>query len=464
MNKAMRKLFTIFFTIALCLCLSAGASVEELSIKLAAINSYLEENFPNTYMPGMSIVIVNADSVLYSRSFGDCESAETPFIIGSISKSFTAAAIMQLAEQGKVDLDAPVSRYLQIGLDNKVTIRHLLNHTSGFLYYQIRRDLTVHESYGEYSYSNLNYTLLGEVIEAVTGLSYGDYMRSNFFEPLSMTNSYTSLHEAVGIAEGHRNLFGFPIKKVFPYPVSDDFNSRVSVPTGYIISGALDVSRYLQAFLRGGEGILSPQSVNTLLYDSVPIPGTNEYYAMGWQETMDYEERLLYHSGLLENYFSIMALLPDSGLGIVTLYNMNDYFVANNLATILTIDVLNILMGVEPSGIGSNDYIIHHLIINLLFFLALLPAIFPLLKLSRWKKTLLGCRPLYLFIKSIALHLLYPLLLLSIPPLLRTPYSAAWAYAADLIIVTVTGAVLALICGAANLVIWVHGRVSVTDN
>ena len=267
-------------TVALCLCLLAEAFTTELSIKLVAVDAYLEQNFSNTYMPGMSIVIVNADSVLYSRSFGNCESVETPFIIGSISKSFTAAAIMQLAEQGRVDLDAPVSRYLQIDLDNKVTIRHLLNHTGGFHSYQTRKDLTVHKSYGGYNYSNLNYTLLGEVIEAVTGSSYGDYMRSNVFAPLSMTNSYTSLHEAEGIAAGHRNLFGFPIKKEFPYPVNGDLNSRVSVPTGYIISSASCLGRYLQAFLREGEGILSPQSVNTLLYDSVPIPGENEFYGL----------------------------------------------------------------------------------------------------------------------------------------------------------------------------------------
>ena len=176
----MKKLF-FFITVALCLCPMTGAFAAELSLKLVAVDAYLEQNFRNTHMPSMSIVIVNADTVLYSKSFGDCENEETPFIIGSISKSFTATAIMQLAEQGKVDLDAPVSCYLQIDLDNKVTIRHLLNHTSGFHRYQIRKDLTVHKSYGEYSYSNLNYTLLGEVIEVVTGLSYGDYMRGNVF-------------------------------------------------------------------------------------------------------------------------------------------------------------------------------------------------------------------------------------------------------------------------------------------
>ncbi|MCL2051560.1 MAG: beta-lactamase family protein [Lachnospiraceae bacterium] len=458
----MKNLFSILITLSFCLCLSSlpvgGAFAAELYPKLAAVDAYLLENFPSTHMPGLSIVIVDADSVLYSKSYGNLESVETPFIIGSISKSFTAAAIMQLHEQGKVDLNAPVTSYLEIGLDDKVTISHLLNHTSGFNSYQMRKDLTIGKSYGDYSYANLNYTLLGEVIEAIAGLSYGDYIRSNVFLPLAMNSSYTSLSEAEDIAVGHRNLFGFPIKKEFPYPASVDFNSRVSVPTGYIISSAADIGRYLQAFLREGENILSPQSVNTLLYDCVPIPGTNEFYAMGWQETTDFKERLLYHSGLVENYFSIMALLPDSGLGIVTLYNMNDYFVANSLSTTLTIDVLNILMGAEPKGVGSSDYLIYHLLINLLLCLLLLPAIIPLLTLSRWKKRLKSSRPFLLFAGSIALNFLYPILLLSIPPLLGIPYQAAWEYAQDVIIVAILGAVLALICGAAKLAIWVRQR------
>ena len=116
-------------------------------------------------------------------------------------------------------------------------------------------------------------------------------------------------------------------------------------------------------------------------------------------------------------------------------------------------------MGVEPSGVGNSDYIIYHLLINLLFCLVLLPAIVPLLRLRRWKSKLVSRRSLCLFTESIALHVLYPLLLLSVPLLLRTPYSAAWAYAADVIIVTVSGAVLALICGAVKLAIWIRKRV-----
>ncbi|MDR2543881.1 MAG: beta-lactamase family protein, partial [Treponema sp.] len=401
----MSRLFSII-AVSICLHLSTVVFAIEFSRTLDTVNTYLEQNFPNTHMPSMSIIIVDSDSVLYSRSFGDCDSADTPFIIGSMSKSFTAFAIMQLAEQGKINLDNSITDYIQADLDDKVTIRHLLNHSSGFNRYQTLGNLTVHDHFGSYNYSNLNYTLLGVIIETVTGLSYGEYLRINIFEPLSLSNSFTSLYEAEGIATGHRNLFGIPVKKEFPYPVDGDLNSYVSVPTGYIISSSADMGRYLQVFLRNGEGLLSPESVDSLLLDSVPIPSTNERYAMGWQETTDYEERLFYHSGLVENYFSIMCLLPDSGLGVVTLYNMNDYFVANNLATTLTIDVLNILMGVEPAGVGKNDYFLFHLLINLLLCFALLLAIIPLLRLCRWKEKLAVRRPLSLITGSAALHIL----------------------------------------------------------
>ena len=454
----MKKLFSILILVSLCLCLSAEAFATEFSSTLDAVDAYLEQNFPNTHMPGMSVIIVDVDSVLYSRSFGDINSPDTPFIIGSMSKSFTAVAILQLVEQGKIDLDNSITTYIQAELDDKLTIRHLLNHTSGFRRYQALGNLTVHGHFGNYVYSNLNYTLLGEIIEAVTEMTYGEYLKTSIFEPLSLRNSHTSIREAEGIATGHRNLFGIPVKKEFPYPVNGDLYNYVSVPTGYIISSAADMGRYLQAFLRGGESILSPRSVEILLYDSVPIPGTNELYAMGWQETTDYKERLLYHSGLVENYFSIMCLLPDSGLGVVTLYNMNDYFVANNLSTTLTIDVLNILMAMEAVGIGNSDYVIFHSLINLILCFVLLLAAVPLLRLRRWKEKMADRRRLFLILESAALHILYPSLLLSIPPLLRTPYSAAWAYAADVIMVTVFSAICALICGVSKLVIWVRGH------
>jgi len=103
----------------------------------------------------------------------DCTSADQTFIIGSLSKSFTAVCVMQLVEQGAIDLDAPAALYAPgYGVPSVVTVRDLLNQTSGFGYFQPLADATVGETLGSFSYSNANYDLLGRIVENVSGETY----------------------------------------------------------------------------------------------------------------------------------------------------------------------------------------------------------------------------------------------------------------------------------------------------
>ncbi|MFR5195440.1 MAG: serine hydrolase domain-containing protein [Eggerthella lenta] len=90
------------------------------------MDAYLAANFPRAGAPGLAVAVVDAGGVRYLRTFGDCPDADAPFVVGSLSKSFTAVAVMQLVEQGAVDLDAPASRYAP-GYDvpDEVTVRML---------------------------------------------------------------------------------------------------------------------------------------------------------------------------------------------------------------------------------------------------------------------------------------------------------------------------------------------------
>lgn len=96
------------------------------------ISVYLQTCVENAHIPAMSVTIVDRDSVLFSQSYGDCENSDTPFVLGSVSKSFTAVCIMQLVEQGKIDLNANIAAYLPDAVDgDRITVNQLLNHTSG---------------------------------------------------------------------------------------------------------------------------------------------------------------------------------------------------------------------------------------------------------------------------------------------------------------------------------------------
>jgi len=158
---------------------------------------------------------------------------QTPFIIGSLSKSFTALAVLQLVEAGQVDLDAPVTKYLpwfrtaDPTASAQITVRHLLHQDSGLPVYEGRRGLvdddqadtalengvrqlaTVtlsHPAGQAFEYANENYTTLGLIVQAVSGHSYEEFIRTQIFAPLQMRHSAAALSDAAAqdVATGYR--------------------------------------------------------------------------------------------------------------------------------------------------------------------------------------------------------------------------------------------------------------------
>ena len=186
---------------------------EEISVQI-------EKDIAAYHIPGMAVIVVDADEVLFSETYGNCNSIDTPFIIGSMTKSFTALAVMQLEGQGKINLDAPISDYMDCSayLKNpsegeRITVRQLLNHTSGLGRYQTFADARITDTYGTHAYSNVGYDILGKVIEAVSGESYENYVDEHIFMPLGMEHSAATLEKSKenGLIAGYRNYFGLTI-------------------------------------------------------------------------------------------------------------------------------------------------------------------------------------------------------------------------------------------------------------
>lgn len=123
------------------------------------LDEYLDEAYPTSGVPGMAVAVVSASGTNYLRVFGDVKSADDTFIIGSLSKSMTALAVQQIVDEGHIDLDAPAVRYAPgYAVPADVTVRMLLNQTSGFGYYESLDRASVGESYGQFSYANANMT------------------------------------------------------------------------------------------------------------------------------------------------------------------------------------------------------------------------------------------------------------------------------------------------------------------
>lgn len=417
------------------------------NIDYEAVSKELEIKIKKNHIPGMSVVVVNSNEVVFSKTYGNCKSIDTPFIIGSLSKSFTALSIMKLVEEGRIDINKPISTYIDTSLyfknkedGDKITIKQLLNQNSGIGTYQKLGSIEITKNYGKYEYANANYNLLGKIIESVSNESYSDYVTKNIFEPLEMNHTSATLEGSNknGLIKGYQNYFGFPIAEKPNYPTK---NSWSQVPAGYISSSASDMGKYLQMYLNNGVNIISEDSIHQMFYDNIPQDDIDRaYYGMGWEYTKYYSKPILTHSGLVENYTSKMFIIPESNIGVVVLVNMNDYLVTNNLLE----DTVKPLLGEEKTEVSNNLYIINHLLIDAIYIVITIIALYPIITIKSWKNK---NKTKKLYIIDIARHLLLPIVLILIPTIISVPFWVIWDFVKDLALILIINSILMLSTG-----------------
>ncbi|KQL36173.1 hypothetical protein AN959_08985 [Psychrobacillus sp. FJAT-21963] len=362
------------------------------NLDISDIDEFMTNEIERLDLPGASLAIVKGDQVEYLQGYGFANGTnitpQTPIVIGSVTKSFTALAIMQLVEQGKIRLEDPVQSYIpwfQIAdkeESKKITIQHLLNQTSGFSTYDgqvaisqgdqtlkehIQSLVNIELTYpvGEqYQYSNLNYSILGLVVEEVTNTSYKDYINKYIFKPLEMSNSFTDPKDDINniIANGYQTIFGIKVP-------TEQLNHEGNVPSGYIISSAEDMANYMIAQLNQGEfkgnSILSSNAMNTMHHPS-SFTGNDTYYAMGWEVNNEG----ISHNGWTENTYS--KVLLDGEYGISLQINSMDYFNLNEYDAIVS--GINKLVHNEDLSISDSNPFMKYIIIDLILlaFIALI--------------------------------------------------------------------------------------------
>ncbi|MEK3977724.1 serine hydrolase domain-containing protein [Psychrobacillus sp. FSL K6-2836] len=356
------------------------------NLDISKIDEYMANEIERLNLPGASLAIVKEDQVEYIQGYGIAKSngtnmtPQTPIVIGSVTKSFTALAIMQLVEQGKIKLEDPVQSYLpwfQIANkeeSKKITIQHLLHQTSGLSTYDgqvsiSQGDQTLKEHIqslvnteltypvGEqYQYSNLNYSILGLIVEEVTNKSYKEYINEYIFKPLEMSNSFTDPKDDLNntIAEGYQTMFGFKVP-------TEQLNHEGTVPSGYIISSAEDMANYMIALVNQGnfkgKSILSENAMSALHLPSSFI-SNDTYYAMGWEVNNEG----IFHNGWTENTYS--KVLLDGEYGISLQINSMDYFNLNAYDDIVS-GINKLVHKEEPSVSDSNPFM-KYIIIDLI--------------------------------------------------------------------------------------------------
>jgi CubicO group peptidase (beta-lactamase class C family) len=291
-------------------------------------------------VPGLTIV-VRKGNLLFSRGYGFTDAqaqiparADSLYQIGSITKQFTAAAILRLVEQGKLTVDDPARRYLP-ELDTRfdaITIRHLLNHTSGVRDYNSQLESawepkTQQEIFAlitngppyfpagsQFLYSNSGYFLLGMIIERVSARTYEQFVAENFFAPLGLAGtSYCGAS-----APSPDGYFLLPNSSVTPI---ESAHMSLVYAAGAICSTAIDLARWNEALVSGRA--VSPESYARMVNETVVmIPGLR--YGFGLMVDRLDGRRRIWHDGSILGFMSYAAWFPDEDLTVVVLTNLTD--------------------------------------------------------------------------------------------------------------------------------------------
>lgn len=439
------------------------------------VDTYIIHEMKRQRLPGLALGIVQGDRLLYLRGYGQADSSgrpvtpETPFGIGSIGKSITATAVLQLAEAGEINLDAPIQRYIPTKYNGAdfITVRQLLNQTSGFtqistfgntlssthdrdqdaleknaLSYAERFLKRIKQTEHPYRYSNANYVLLGYIVQQVSGQSYGDYVKEHIFNPLSMHNSFVTLDEADahGLATPYRRIFGYNVPYDGPYVYIPG-----DAPAGYLYSSAEDMSHYLIAQINGGRyenhSVLSSDGIR--LMQTEPVPGT---YAMGWMSGSINGSSVIGQPGGSVGFQAQTFIVPEQQLGVIVFANVLDMIDATwpNKTHVITTThiasgIINILNGkpIERSGLSMSQ---KYWIVNGLMSILSLWLLYTVVRtakrcLGRWNPDNFYTKISIIFISRIVLNFagLFMILLLSMTQAVAI-WHIATIYQPDLIL------------------------------
>ncbi|MGW6495849.1 serine hydrolase domain-containing protein [Nonomuraea angiospora] len=367
-----------------------------------SIDAYLRQAMESTGLPGMSVVVTHNGEVVHAAGYGhDSEgrpvTANTPMRVASVSKSFTAMAVMTLVERGKIKLDGPVAAQLP-GFrmaDPRaaaITVRQLLNQTSGLSDTTVDiaavedatspADYTARLSGSElradpgtrWEYCNVNYDLAARLVEVASGQRFGDYLRERVFGPLGMKTSAVS-DQVVRPADGYNSIFGAWL----PRPELSGFLNDSG--SGGVITTAADMGKWLIAQSGDGRPLVKRESL-----DVMHMPSKIRDYGMGWG--VEQETGQLVHSGNLFTYNAVEAISPKTGYGFAVM--------ANGAA--LTDDTYTVMQGLTALSEGrapevpGGDRQLFELVLGVLAAAAAGLGVLGVLRARRWAARRAGGR------------------------------------------------------------------------
>ena len=329
----------------------------EVKAALQVLDAWINASMKNQEQPGLSIGIVYNQDLIWAKGFGfadiDNKVAATPstlYRIASISKLFTSTAIMQLRDEGKLQLDDPVAKHLPwFKIENHhtegpiVTIRHLLTHTSGLpreptgvswrdltfptrqeMIQNISKQKTVFSTETEWKYSNLALSLAGEIVATVSGESWEDYIEKNILGPLKMGRTIPMPNSDLsGLAVGYGRRILDSSRSVEPF-----VDPEAIRPAGNMASNVEDLARFVSFQFSDIETRTEPILKSSTIREMHRVhwlrPDWQSGWGLGFEVKRVDEETRVGHGGSLPGFRCYLEMVPDKKLGVIVLTNADD--------------------------------------------------------------------------------------------------------------------------------------------
>jgi len=305
------------------------------------VDEYIRAEMQAQQIPGLALAVIKDGKMIIARGYGFANvehqvpvKPETIFQSGSTGKQFTATAVMMLVEEGKLSLDDKITKYFPDGPEawQKITVRHLLTHTSGMTDYppdfDLRRDYTEDDLFqriksiplafqpGEkWSYSNLAYVMLGILIHKVSGKFYGDYLQERIFKPLEMTTARIISESDIvaNRAAGYRVVNGKLKNQSW---VSPSLNTTAD---GALYLTIYDMAKWDAALYT--EKLLKKSSLEQMWTPVRLNDGKTQPYGFGWALGEVRGHRIIEHGGAWQGFKAQISRYVDDKLTVIVLAN-----------------------------------------------------------------------------------------------------------------------------------------------
>jgi CubicO group peptidase (beta-lactamase class C family) len=331
-----------------------------------SLHEFIERGMRDWQIPGLSVAVVRNDSVVFSGGYGvrsledgGAVDERTLFGIMSTTKAMTSAAIAMLVDDGAVNWDDPVTKWIpelempDPYVTRELTVVDLLTHRAGLgnadllwvrgdideaeIFRRVRLLEPGYSFRAGYTYQNIMYGLAGELIERASGKTFGEFLRQRLWEPLGMSRTFASLSDVRASGDGNVSAPHYEIRDTIR--IIEETPVDVLASAGAVWSTASDMARWIKFLLDSatvsGERLIGQSTFNMLFQPHTIIPAHQFYptvqrtsphwttYGLGWFQ-QDYRgHSVAFHTGSLDGRIAIVGLLPDERFGIVMLGNLD---------------------------------------------------------------------------------------------------------------------------------------------